>query len=77
MTEAQKKYEKKRMQECKTYAIKYRLYLENENRENERLNKYLKDSGKSANAYIKEIIKVDLDNKGVPYTDSTDNTDTE
>lgn len=67
MTNSQKEYEKKRMKQCKTYAIKYSLYLADENRENERLKRYLEQSGISANSYIKNLIKADLDSKGIPY----------
>lgn len=45
--------------------------------EGKRLKSYLAQTKQSANSYIKGLIKQDLDNKGVPYTDSTDNTDTE
>lgn len=45
--------------------------------EGKRLKAYLAQTGISANSYIKGLIKQDLDNKGVPYIDSTDNTDTE
>lgn len=69
MTESQKEYEKKRMKQCKTYAIKYSLYLSDENRENERLKQYLEQSGISANSYIKGLIKRDLDSKNVPYNE--------
>ena len=72
MTESQKEYEKKRMKQCKTYAIKYSLYLSDENKENERLKQYLEQSGISANSYIKGLIKRDLDEKGIAYPDSTD-----
>lgn len=65
LTEAQKKYEKKRMKQCKTYAIKYSLYIDSENRENERLKAYLEVTGQSANSYIKRLIKNDLDEKGI------------
>lgn len=64
MTKSQIEYEKKRMKQCKTYAIKYSLYIENENRENERLKTYLEKTGQSANSYIKNLIKSDLDKKG-------------
>lgn len=76
MTESQKRYEKKRMQQCKMYSAKYRLYLEDENKENERLKAYFATTGQSANAYIKGLIKADLDSKGIVYpeTDSTDTT---
>lgn len=64
MTESQKKYEKKRMQDCKTYTTKYRLYLDNEKNDQQRLEKYLEQTGLSANSYIKGLIKADLDAKG-------------
>lgn len=67
MTESQKRYEKKRMQDCKNYTIKYRLYLDCEKTENDRLNKYLSDTGQSANSYIKQLIKKDLDTKNIQY----------
>lgn len=72
MTNSQKEYEKKRMKQCKTYAIKYSLYLSEENKENERLKQYLEQSGISANSYIKGLIKNDLDGKGIAYPDSMD-----
>lgn len=43
------------------YHIKY---TPKENIEGERLKEYLKQSGKTANSYIKELIKNDLDSKG-------------
>lgn len=67
ITESQKKYESKRAQQCKTYAIKYSLYQDAENAENERLKRYLSDNNISANSYIKGLIKADLDSKGIPY----------
>lgn len=73
MTESQKKYEKKRMQNCKSYTTKYRLYIDGERIEQERLEKYLYQTGQSANAYIKGLIKDDLDRKG--FTIDTDDTD--
>ena len=72
MTESQKKYEKKRMQECKNYTIKYRLYLEKELHENNRLKTYLEQTGQTANSYIKELIKKDFDNKGFILESNTD-----
>ena len=70
MTESQKKYEKKRMQSCKSYTIKY---TPKETTESDRLQKYLNSTGLSANAYLKELVKRDLDNKGVAYPDMIDN----
>lgn len=40
-----------------------------------RIKAYLAETGQSANSYIKDLIKRDLDAKGVPYPDNTDNTD--
>ena len=49
---------------CKTYAIKY---YPAEIAESARLSAYLAQTGQSANAYIKSLIKADLDSKNVPY----------
>lgn len=70
MTDSQKKYEKKRMQSCKSYTIKY---TPKEINESDRLQGYLNSTGLSANAYLKELVKYDLDNKGVAYPDMIDN----
>ena len=40
--------------------------------EGKRLKAYLAQTGQSANSYIKGLIKRDLDEKGIAYTDSTD-----
>ena len=40
--------------------------------EGKRLKAYLRESGQSANSYIKGLIKADLDSKGIAYPDSTD-----
>ena len=64
ITEAQKRYEKKRSKDCKTYAIKYTPV---DMIESDRLQVYLKSVGMSANAYIKNLIKKDFDEKGIPY----------
>lgn len=64
ITEAQKRYEKKRSKDCKTYAIKYTPV---DMVESDRLQVYLESAGISANAYIKNLIKKDLDEKGIPY----------
>ena len=72
MTESQKKYEKKRMQSCKSYTIKY---TPKEINESDRLQRYLNSTGLSANAYLKELVRRDLDSKGIGYADNTDNMD--
>lgn len=67
MTEAQKRYEKKRMKECKNYTVKYRLYIDTEKTDQKRLQACLADTGQSANTYLKELIKRDLDSRGIEY----------
>ena len=64
MTKSQIEYEKKRMKQCATYTAKY---TPKERQESNRIDKYLQDVGLSANKYIKELIKRDLDAKNIPY----------
>lgn len=64
MTKSQIEYEKKRMKQCATYTAKY---TPKERQESNRIDKYLQDIGISANKYIKELIKRDLDSKNIPY----------
>lgn len=64
MTESQKTYEKKRMKACKNYTIKY---TPKEINESNRLQAYLNKNGLSANAYLKDLVKRDLDSKGIEY----------
>lgn len=61
--DAQKRYSKK----TKTFTIKY---TPNDIMEMYRLKTFLEVNGISANAYIKSVIKEDLDNKGIPYPDN-------
>lgn len=58
--EAQKRYNEKTM----TFAVKY---YPTDIIEGKRLKKYLEDNDISANGYIKELIKKDLDSKGIEY----------
>ena len=55
---AQQKYEKKRVQFLLKYSIK-------EADEGQRLKSYLELTGQSANSYLKELVRKDLDSKGV------------
>lgn len=64
MTKSQIEYEKKRMKQCASYTVKY---TPKEKNESDRIDEYLKSIGISANAYIKSLIKRDLDNKNIPY----------
>ena len=68
---AQKKYRKKSIQ----LAINYRPGTDIA--EGKRIKSYLEQSGQSANSYIKELIKQDLDSKGIPYPDNKDTTETD
>lgn len=55
---AVKKYSEKTM----TFAIKY---YPTDIEYGKKLKEYLADTGQSANSYLKELIKADLDSKGV------------
>lgn len=68
MTESQKRYEQKRMKQCKNYTVKYRLYIDTEKKDQERFQIYLNQTGQSANSYIKNLIKKDMDEKGIKYS---------
>lgn len=56
--DAQKKYSEKTM----TFAVKY---YPTDIKEGQRLKKHLEETGQSANSYLKELIKKDLDEKGI------------
>lgn len=70
--ESQKKAQKKYNKKSLTFAICYRP---NDIAEGLRLKAYLAQTGKSANAYIKELIQDNLDMLNVPYPDDTDDND--
>lgn len=57
---AVRKYNEKTM----SFAIKYAVP---DIQDGKRLKAYLATTGMSANAYIKKLIKADLDSKGVDY----------
>lgn len=63
--EVQSRYKKKIAQFKAEYSLS-----EEDKREALRIRTYLKKTGQSANAYIKALIKRDLDNKGIPYPDN-------
>lgn len=72
MTKAQKEADLKYRQ---THGVitKTIAYKKQDIAEGQRLKAYLDSTGQSANAYIKALIKADLDAKGVPYPDNIDN----
>ena len=61
-SEAQKRAIKKADAQSIMFAVKYR---KNEIKEGKRLKSYLETTGQSANSYLKDLIKKDLDSKGV------------
>ena len=64
-TESQKKADKKYSEKTMNFTIKY---TPTDIEEGKRLKAYLAETEQSANSYIKELVKRDLDNKGIPYT---------
>ena len=62
------KYAKK----TQSFALKY---FATDIQEGLRLKHYIDNADISCNAYLKELVKRDLDNKGIEYTDNTDSTD--
>ena len=65
--EVQSRYRKKIVQFKPEYSLS-----EEDKKEASRIRAYLKESGQSANAYLKALIKTDLDAKGIPYPDNTE-----
>ena len=65
---SQKNYNDK----CNRITLKY---TEKETNEYKRLIEYIEESGIAKTIYIKELIKQDLDSKGIPYPDNNDNID--
>lgn len=61
----QSEYKKK----LKQFKVQYSLQ---DNIEGLRLQQYLEDNNTSANSYIKNLIKSDLDAKNVPYPKNDD-----
>lgn len=60
--EQNRKAVKKYREKTVSFAIKYSAV---DAEQGKRLEEYLTDTGKSANAYIKALIKADLDSKGI------------
>ena len=67
LTEAEKKAQKKYNQKTVTIAASYKPGTDIN--EGKRIKAYLAQTGQSANSYIKELIKADLDSKGFVLND--------
>lgn len=65
---AYKKYNKKKL----PFAL---VYTPSDIQDGLRLKHYIESNGISCNAYLKELVKRDLDSKGIKYADSMDSTD--
>ena len=63
-TDAQRKATRKYGEKTMNFTIKYFVP---DIKEGKRLKAYIADSHLSVNAYLKGLIKADLDNKGIPY----------
>lgn len=63
--DAQKKYNEK----VKMFALRY---TPTDIKDGKRLEKYLKDNNLSCNAYLKSLVKKDLDEKGIDYLPESD-----
>ena len=68
-TDAQKRATAKRNKKCISFACQYQPA---EISEAKRLKYYLASTGQSANAYIKKLIKLDLDNQNIRYPQEDD-----
>ena len=71
-SEAQKNAYKKYNKKKQTFAL---VYTPSDMQDGLRLKRYIESTGISCNAYLKELVKQDLDSKGIKYTDNTDNMD--
>lgn len=52
-------------------------YKKDDKKEGQRLLAYLEAIGKSRQSYIKELIKADLDSKGIPYPEQVNGSNAE
>lgn len=64
-TDNDRKADKKYNEKSITFGLGYRN--KDELIEGRRLKYYLDNNGMSANAYLKQLVKIDLDNKGIDY----------
>lgn len=55
--------------------IQYGIQYKTDKIEGLRLQAYLDQTGQSANAYLKSLVKADLDHKGIAYPDPEEDND--
>ena len=68
-TDANRKADRKYNEKKMTFAL---TYTPTDIREGKRLKHYIEVAGISANSYLKELVKRDLDNKGISYIENND-----
>lgn len=74
MEEITMAYDKKAQSKYRAKSINIAVcYRPTDIIEGQRLKQYLESTDQSANSYIKQLIKADLDNKGIPYPQSDKN----
>ena len=66
--ESNRKAVKKYAEKTKTYALKY---YATDIQESHRLQAYINSTDISVNSYLKELVKRDLDEKGIAYPDTS------
>ena len=66
LRESNRKAQKKYATKTQIFALKY---YPTDIREAQRLQAYLASTGISANAYLKQLVKANLDEKDFPYPD--------
>ena len=66
-TDADRKADRKYNEKKINFAL---TYTPTDKEEGLRLKAYLNSTNQSANSYIKSLVKADLDNKGMPYTET-------
>lgn len=67
LTEAQKRAQKTYRNKKDIVQITVQYKSDADIREGQRVKKYVSDNGLTLNAYVKALIKADLDAKNIPY----------
>lgn len=69
LTEAQKRAQKTYREKKDIVQITVQYKSDADIREGQRVKKYVSDNSLTLNAYVKALIKADLDAKNIPYID--------